>query len=301
MTLPRDVHPGCSYMFTRRCTQRQLLMRPDEETNNAFIYCLALAVERSGVELLFTQAEGNHHHTGARDGKGNYPEFLEQLHKFFAKCQNALHGRWENFWASEQASVVRLEQPSDVLDKMIYALTNPVKDHLVEKAIDWPGVSALQSILTGKELTAYRPKHFFRKDGRMPEKVTLKFHRPKGYEHLTQQQWAALVMERIEKVEREAREERRASGKRVLGVRAILRQCPTDRPETPALRHDLSPRVAARNKWTRIEAIGRNKVFQVAYAKAREAFRRGVADVVFPEGTYWLARFAGALVPLPAQ
>lgn len=301
MTLARDVLPDRTYMFTRRCTQRQLLMRPDKETNNAFIYCMAVAVERTGVELLFTQAEGNHHHTGARDGKGNYPEFLEQVHKLFAKCQNALLGRWENFWASEQTSVVRLEEPKDILDKMIYALTNPVKDHLVEKAIDWPGVSALQAILTGKELTAYRPKHFFREDGKMPKKVRLRFHRPKGFEHLTQQQWATLVMERIAAVERKAAEERRVGKVQVLGVKAILRQRPTDCPDTVESRRELNPRVAAKNKWRRVEALLRNKVFQLAYAKARDAFKRGVTDVVFPEGTYWLVRFAGALVPLPSQ
>lgn len=296
--LARPVHPGETYLFTRRCTQRQLLMRPDKETNNAFIYCLAVAVERTGVQLYFTLANGNHHHTGGQDTQGNYPEFLELFHKLFAKCQNALHGRWENFWAAEQASAVRLEEPGDVLDKMIYALTNPVKDHLVEKASDWPGVSSLQALLTGKELTAYRPKHFFRDDGSMPAKVTLKFHRPKGYEHLTQEQFAALVMARIAEVERKAREERR--GGRVLGVKAILRQRPTDRPEPQEPRRQLIPRVAARNKWRRIEALLRNKVFLAAYAKARDAFKRGVPNVLFPEGTYWLARFAGALVPCPA-
>jgi hypothetical protein len=183
---------------------------------------------------------------------------------------------------------------------MIYALTNPVKDHLVEKAIDWPGVSALQAILTGKELTAYRPEHFFRKDGKMPKKVTLKFHRPKGYEHLTQQQWATLVMERIEQEERKAREERRAGNGQVLGVKAILRQRPTERPDTQESRRKLNPRVAAKNKWRRIEALLRNKVFQLAYVKARDAFKRGIANVTFPAGTYWLVRFAGALVPLPS-
>src|SRR5262245_30683877 len=122
MTLPRQVLPGVSYMITRRCTQRQLLLRPDEETNNAFVYCLATAAERYGIEVLFTTAMSNHHHTGIRDPHGNYPEFLAHFHKLLAKCQNALRGRWENLWAAEQASVVRLVDPGDVLDKMIYAL-----------------------------------------------------------------------------------------------------------------------------------------------------------------------------------
>ena len=41
-------------MITRRCTQRQFLMRPDRETNNAFIYCLAVAAHRFNIRVLFT-------------------------------------------------------------------------------------------------------------------------------------------------------------------------------------------------------------------------------------------------------
>lgn len=87
-------------MITRRCTQRQFLMRPDEETNNAFIYCLAVAAQRYGIRVIFTTAMSNHHHTGIEDPNGNYPAFLEHFHKLFAKCQNALRGRWENFWST---------------------------------------------------------------------------------------------------------------------------------------------------------------------------------------------------------
>src|SRR5688572_31174995 len=54
MTLPREVIPRRFYMVTRRCTQRQLLLRPDDETNNAFLYCLAEAAQRFGVEVLLT-------------------------------------------------------------------------------------------------------------------------------------------------------------------------------------------------------------------------------------------------------
>lgn len=38
--LPRQVLPGQFYLITRRCSQRQFLLRPDTATNNAFLYCL---------------------------------------------------------------------------------------------------------------------------------------------------------------------------------------------------------------------------------------------------------------------
>ena len=173
-------------MITRRCTQRQFLMRPDRETNNAFIYCLAVAAERYGIRVLFTVAMSNHHHTGIEDPDGNYPAFLEHFHKLFAKCQNALRGRWENFWSSEQTSVVRLADPDDVVDKMVYALTNPVKDKLVEKAHHWPGASSLDALMHGKTLVASRPRHFFRDEGAMPDVVSLRFSRPADFKDLSQ-------------------------------------------------------------------------------------------------------------------
>jgi hypothetical protein len=48
----------------------------------------------------------------------------------------------------------------------------------------------------------------------------------------------------------------------------------------------LSPRVAALDKWKRIEALSRFAWFQRAYREAWNALRAGVRDVVFPAGTY---------------
>jgi hypothetical protein len=278
-------------------------MRPDKDTNNAFIYCLAEAAARFRITVLFTAAMANHHHTGIYDPEGNYPAFLEHFHKLFAKCQNALRGRWENFWSSEQTSVVRLVEPSDVLDKMTYALTNPVKDGLVEKAHHWPGVSSLTAQLHGRSLSAHRPRHFFRDEGAMPEVVTLSFATPRGFEHLTAPEFANLVLERVRQVEESIAAERRRTGAGVLGRRAILAQRWADRPLTREPRRGLSPRIAARSKWSRIEALLRSRAFRDAYLAARARFIEGVRDVVFPAGTYWLRRFARAVCvvcPAPA-
>jgi putative transposase len=288
-------------MITRRCTQRQFLMRPDRETDNAFVYCLAVAASRHRVEIFFTVAMSNHHHTGISDPDGNYPAFIEYFHKLFAKCQNALRGRWENFWSSEQTSAVRLVDPDDVLNKLIYALTNPVKDGLVEKAHHWPGVTSFEALLHGKTLTARRPRHFFRNEGPMPETATLKIARPPGFEELSPREFVALVLERVGVVEESAAAERRRTGASVFGRRAVLAQKPTDRPGGREPRRELNPRIAASSKWSRIEALMRNRAFRDAYTAARAAFAAGVREVVFPAGTYWLRRFTRAVCePFPA-
>ncbi len=80
-----------------------------------------------------------------------------------------------------------------------------------------------------------------------------------------------------------------------MGVRAVLAQAFTDSPRTHEPRRVLSPRVAARNVWLRIEALRRNRAFLDAYRAARALWLAGL-DVVFPAGTYWLHRFAGVPV-----
>jgi len=80
-----------------------------------------------------------------------------------------------------------------------------------------------------------------------------------------------------------------------LGVRAILRQSWNARPKTLAPRRVLSPRVAARNKWRRVEALLQNTAFQMLYRDARQAFQLGIHSVPFPDGTYWLKRFANVV------
>ena len=119
MSVPRQVLPGNFYMINRRCTQRQFLLRPDAATNNAFLYCLAEAAQRFGIEVILPSVLSNHHHTVLYDRHGTVIEFAEHLHKFVAKSQHALRGRWENFWSSEPLCLVRLGGRADVLDKLV--------------------------------------------------------------------------------------------------------------------------------------------------------------------------------------
>src|SRR5512144_2662837 len=178
MSRPRQIFREQFYLITRRCTQRQFLLRPDDATTNAFIYCLAVSAAKFGIDVLFTLAESNHHHTVIFDRYGWVSAFIEHFHKLVARSQNALRGRWENFWSSEQVCVVRLIDRDAVMDKLVYTATNPVQDHLVDRVHHWPGVNGLAALLAGRCLRARRPWHFFRPDGPMPEEVEMRLTTP---------------------------------------------------------------------------------------------------------------------------
>jgi putative transposase len=291
--LPRQVLPNQFYMVNRRCTQRQFLIRPDPETNNAFTYCLIEAAQRFQIDVLLPCAMSNHHHTVIYDRWGRYPEFVEHFHKLFARSQNALRGRWENFWSSEQVCIVQLEDREAVMDKLVYAATNPVKDHLVDQVHQWPGVNGLPALLAGRPLRAKRPRHFFRPNGTMPAVVEMRLSIPP--ELGPEAEVLAELRQRVQSVQETVAAERQRTGKRVYGRRAVLEQSWRDQPSSIEPRRNLRPRVAARSVWTRVEALQRNHAFIAAYAEAREGWRQG-NTVAFPIGTYWLRRFAN--VPL---
>src|SRR5262245_44960155 len=155
MSLPRQVVAGRVYLLTRRCSERRFFMRPDVATSNAYIYCLAVSAQRFDIDVIAFGAMANHHHVVAVDRRGRLPEFLQYFHRIFAAHQNVLRGRWDSFWAaSEPPSAVELVGPEDILDKVIYAVVNPVKDHLVDQVHHWPGASAFDAIVDGSPLAA---------------------------------------------------------------------------------------------------------------------------------------------------
>ncbi len=299
MSLPRAVVPGRFYLMTRRCTQQLFLMRPDQETTNAFLYCLALAASIFNIDVLITCAMSNHHHTVIFDREGTYPQFLEYFHRLFARSQNVLRNRRENFWSSAQASVVRLVDAKDVMRQIVYTACNPVKAHLVERAVEWPGATTYADLLAGRELVIERPTHFFRKNGPTPERVTLRCAIPAEIGRDIDG-FLAELRRSVETEERRLAAERKRDGIRVLGAAAVLNQpwsrSPSSLPSQQRQPYGgrttkIRPQIAAINETDREAALVENQEFVEAYRRARNAWlRRKRAE--FPPGTYWLRRFA---------
>lgn len=302
MTAPRQVVAGRTLMLTRRCAHRHFLLRPDSVTNQTFVYCLAVAAERFGILVHAVLVMSNHYHLVITDVHGNYPAFLRYLNSLLARSLNTHRGRWENFWAAEQPSVVHLADTAAILDKTAYTLTNPVAAHLVTRAAIWPGVSSLAAFLDDGRMHAWRPRQFFDKNGEMPERAELRITPPPSFGKTSSTRWRKLVQAEVQRIEQEAESERARTGRRVLGRKAILRQQPLGSPKDLEPRRQMTPRVATRNKWLRIERLQSDKRFRELYRLAYQEWRVG-NDARFPWGTYKLrleARVACDAAPNPA-
>ena len=288
MTAPRPVVPGRAYMLTRRCSERRFFLRPSKDTNQAYVYCFAVAAARYGIDVYWLSVMSNHDHPGVYDPQGNYPEFLQYFRSLIARCLNARLGRWENLWSAEQGGVLHLGDGEAIFGRMVYGLTNPTKDHLVDKVLNWPGFNSLLYQLNDKPVVVKRPKWFFDENGTMPDEAELRFVRPPEFAHLSHEEWADKLRTAVTEEERKAAAERQRTGRRIVGRKAILRQSPFSCPTSYAKRRRMQPRVATRNKWRRIELLQRSKRFQHRYREAYVRRCAGDLDVLFPYGSYQL-------------
>ena len=286
MTAPRQILAGSSYLVTRRCAQRQFLLKPSAAVNAIFKFVLAVAAARYGILVHAYCVLSNHFHLVVTDPRAQLPRFEQFLDSVVARALNALYGRAENLWATSSYSAVRLETPRDLLDKMVYTLANPVAAGLVAHGRDWPGLWSAPGRIGGEAEVVERPDFFFKPDGTMPETAPLRLVLPPGFTGA--EAFRRELIAALDERERTIAQERRKNGKPFLGVRRVLAQRHTDHPGQAKAKRGMNPRVAARDKWKRIEALGRLVSFLADYRAALAKLRAGVRDVVFPAGTYQL-------------
>ena len=291
MTAPRQILPGRTYLVTRRCLLRHYFLRPSDAVNQVFAYVLALASQRYGVQVHAYCVLSNHVHLVVTDPHARLPSFQQFLASFVARALNAHLGRWEYFWAPCTYSAVVLASPEDVVAKAAYTLANPVAAGLVHAAHLWPGLwSAPEAV--GTTIRVDRPDHFFDAEGQLPEVAELELTVPAGFG--SAEAFRDQLRAELSRLERSAREEIPT----FLGVTRVKAQSPFARPRPIEPRRRLSPKLAARDKWRRVELLQQLKSFLAAYREALLEWREGRTEPVFPAGTY-LMRVAHGVACAP--
>jgi len=279
MTAPRQILPGRTYLITRRCLARHFFLRPSPLVNQVVAYVLALAAQRYGVQIHAYCVLSNHFHLVLTDPKAHLPAFQQFLAAFIARALNAHLGRWEFFWAAGTYSAVALGSPEDVIAKGAYTLANPVAGGLVPAGHLWPGLWSAPDTI-GTTIRVKRPDHFFDEEGDLPEYVDLELKVPAGFR--STEDFRDQLQAELSRQEQAARD---VVGT-FLGEARVRTQSPFARPRPGEPRRQLSPRVAARDKWRRIELLQQLKRFLSDYSEALRVWREGKVDPVFPHGTY---------------
>ena len=253
-----------------------------------------MLAQRYGVLVHAFCVLSTHCHLIVTDQNGRLPAFMQYLDSLVARAVNASLGRFEGFWASDGSySAVEPLDPADVLAKTAYVLANPVAAGLVRRGAEWPGLWTVPELIGCTKLAARRPKLFFDPKSHLPETIELELTTPPGFASAAE--FRSLLSAALRELEEKHQYEAASQRRRFLGAARVLAQNPFARPAPGEPRFVLKPRIAARDKWKRIEGLFRLKSWERAYRQAWNDRRSGVPNVLFPAGTYLLRIMHGVV------
>ncbi|MFZ5787062.1 MAG: transposase [Acidobacteriota bacterium] len=301
MSKPRKVLPGTTYLLTRSTVDRRFFLAPNDSlVALVFWFCIAVAARLFSIDIHAVCVMSTHLHIVFTDARGNHPRFLQWLFRHSALCLKRLRNIDESVWSARKPNCVELRTPQAILEAIAYTLANPASSGLLPEAKAWPGAISRPEDLSGREVEVEVPPLYF---GRRWKADQLRLSMPAALaaEHGVEATIEA-IKGRIRQLEETKAAELRAAGKSFLGLDRVLRTKPMDRPRTergePA-GTGLVPSLKALCREAMAEGREELRAFLQAYSEALEAWRAGERQVLFPAGTWWMARFHGAMVAAP--
>lgn len=300
MTHPRYILRDNTLMVTRRTLRRHHLFRPDPAIRQLYLYTLAVCARQCGILVHAVTLMSTHEHLVVTDPEGQLPDFLHRLHRLVALGTKKLR-KWEgSTWDHQRPSVVRLLTDQAIIEKLAYVMANPVKAGLVRRARDWPGITVLPNELGRRTWRIERPDFFFDpKNSKWPETVELSITIPPSLEQsYLPDQIRKAVSQELQNQEKLAAEDVRMRGLRVLGSQRVRRLSPYRRAISPEPLVGKNPTFAVGRGQIKmfLQAAVELRGFRRAYRRALAAWRSGLRDVVFPQGTWNMCRMHGAAV-----
>ncbi|MEM6989073.1 MAG: hypothetical protein AAF721_01205 [Myxococcota bacterium] len=323
MTPARLIKPGMKFYVTVRTINRSFRLVPKRKIREVIRYCLAVKLQEyrdAGILVLHEFAfMSNHYHLLGTLKKDELPKFIGELNSLLARELNSLRGiGGKNF--EPGYNLVEIGGEQRVIDHSVYTSANPVAAFLVAKARHWRGVSSV-GMRYGVPVVVKKPKlgmwagNFAharrgssRRSGRasyagrskLPATAELVIDRPEVMLHLSDDALRDEIEAQLESREEELAQERRRRGIRVLGRKRAEAVHYLSLPNTEEM-FARTPNVSADTAEERAVLLRARAAFLKAYAIARDAFRSGRRDVVFPHGTWLMrVRFNVACEPAPA-
>jgi len=279
---------GATYLFTRNTSERRYFLRPTKHNREAFLYCVADAQAKFPVQIHALVVMSNHVHVVLTDTHGHAPLFAQAMDQHLARLVNCSMGRFGSMWeGSLRPNWCVLPEVGDILSKVVYTLTNPVRAGLVERHHLWPGaITTVAQVARGRIVTK-RPTWYFArtKDPRLLERE-LTISPVPGAAVMSGEDYGRMLDERVAAEERRIAEERAAEGRNWLGRKGCYDIDPFASPDKKWKPFERSPRVAASCSEARDAWYLRLGIFSGQYQDARDDFRRGNRDAAFPCGTF---------------
>jgi putative transposase len=281
--------------ITNRTLQGRYLLTPGPSFNDLFLGLLGKAQRIHEMAIAAVTVLSNHFHLLLIvDDAKEVADFMRDLQSQMAREVNRLTD-WEGpvFEHRYAMTVVTNEEAAQV-ERLKYVLSNGVKENLVKRVCEWPGVHSAEALMNGTPLQGHwfdRTRQYaagnqgeeLRRDQYVFAESVVLSPIP-CWAHLSADRYRDQIKGLVEEAESEAARARQQSGARVLGAKAILAQDPQTRPDSVA--RSPAPLVHAATKAARRMFYAIYAEFVSAFRAAAEVFRQGRWGVTFPAGSF---------------
>jgi len=286
---------GALVEVTCRTIQGRPLLRPSQQLNDIVLGVLGRAQERYPVEIVSFTFLSSHYHLllWVRDAR-QLAEFAGYLNGNLARKVKHLTGWADKIWARRYQAILVSNEEAAQVDRLTYILANGVKENLVARVEDWPGVHSAHALLTGEPVegiwydrTLARSLRLRRKTpepGQIEIPQTVALSQLPCWKHLTPEVYRARVADLVRQIEATAAIERAKRNVEPLGAEKVLEQDPETRPET--LDRSPAPFIHAATRRIRKELWEAYGWFVAAYREAADKLRNGDRNAAFPPGSF---------------
>jgi REP element-mobilizing transposase RayT len=286
---------GALVEVTCRTLHSRFLLRPSQNVKDVVVGVLGRAQRKYPIRLCGYSFASNHFHLILDvDDALQLARFMRYVNSNLARKIGRLVGWREKIWSRRYQAIVISSEEEAQVGRLGYVLAHGVKEGLVEKVTDWPGVHCAHSLLTGEAEQGYwfdqTQEYAARRRGETFD--PMRFATPEVlvlsplpcWRHLSEEKRRELVAGLIAEIEADAAAHRRRTGSQVLGASAVRGQHPFDRPKKS--KKSPAPLFHAASKAVRQELYEMYGWFVAAFRTASEKLRGGDRTASFPPGSF---------------
>jgi REP element-mobilizing transposase RayT len=289
----RHFDPQTIFFVTSRTFQSRFLMAPSDKTNELIGGILARAVRQCEVELFAYVFTSNHFHAMVRAPSAiAMSRFMQRLQSNIAVKVGRFVGWRGRFFARRYSAEPIVDEGAHV-ERLKYILSHGVKEGLVARCQQWPGLSCAQALLEGGRATMHSWRNWTllwkmevaeelnvdRFSAECPSEAEMLELTPlPGWATLTARERSRLVAQLVAEIDAAA------PNPAAENARRITKQDPHGSPiET---KHSPRPKAHASTKQLWIEAVQRYRRFVSDFRRASREWLSGAFDVEFPAHSF---------------
>lgn len=286
---------GALVEVTVRTFQARFLLRPSPALNDLIGGVLGRAQASHPVRCHAAVFMTNHFHLLLTvDNALELACFMQYLNSNLAREVNRLYEWSGDVWDRRYRSIQVSSEEEAQVSRLRYLLAHGVKEGLVARACDWPGVHSLRETLAGEPIRGL----WFNRTAEYAASIRGEdFHRLKYateesfaisplpcWAHLSTEAYRQRIASLAAQIESEAAADLASSGRVPLGAAGVLRQDPHTRPNWT--KKSPAPLYHAATKVVRLALRAAYGAFTAAFRAAAKRWKAGDRAASFPVGSF---------------